>query len=217
MNPARGIFTLYVGRMFLVRFIGLLLFFVILLQMLDLLNRSADILAPEGAGAESLIRYIQLRTPQIISQFTPFAALLGIVVTLAGLSHTSEITIMRAAGMSIHRVLFPFGFIAALIAASQFIFHETVTVKSSQELEYWAANDYALDLPEDAGTRTNINMQFDGETVSADSAARFGDVVLLSDVLIYDYDENELASRVITAGAARYENDIWRLVQCENL
>ncbi len=97
MNYARNILTNYVGRMFFVRFIGLLIFFVIILQMLDLLNRSSDILSPEGAGMPSVLRYISLRTPQIISQFTPFAALLGVVLTLAGLSHTSEITVMRAA------------------------------------------------------------------------------------------------------------------------
>ena len=90
MNPARGVFTFYVGRMFLLRFLGLLIFFVIILQMLDLLNRSSDIMAAEGANASSLLRYIMLRAPMIASQFTPFAALLGIVMTLAGLSHTSE-------------------------------------------------------------------------------------------------------------------------------
>ncbi len=211
MNPARGIFTLYVGRMFLVRFVGFLLFFVIILQMLDLLNRSSDILAVEGATAEQLIRYVSLRAPQIVSQFVPFAALLGIVITLAGLSHTSEITVMRAAGMSVHRVLFPFGFVCAIVGLAHFLFFETVTVRSSQALDYWAANDYALNLPEDAGTRTNIRINYDNEYINADSAARFGNAVLLSDVTIYDVDENGLASKVIEARAARHEEGIWRL------
>ena len=77
----------------------------------------------EGAGGASLIRYILLRAPMIASQFTPFAALLGIVLTLAGLSHSSEITVMRAAGMSIYRVLSPIGFVCALIAIAHFALH----------------------------------------------------------------------------------------------
>ncbi len=217
MNAARGVFTLYVGRMFLIRFLGLLLFFTILLQMLDLLNESTEILAPQGAGADEIIRYIKLRTPQIISQFTPFAALLGIVVTLAGLSHTSEITIMRGAGMSVHSVLFPFGFVCALVALAHFTFHELVTVKSSEELDYWVANDYALDLPEDAGTRTNIWLQFDGEFISAESAARFGEAVLLRDVRIYDFDTPGLISNYIQARAARHEDGVWRLFGVKRL
>ncbi len=211
MNAAQGIFTLYAGRLFLIRFIGFLLFFVIIMQMLDLLNRSSDILAADGATADSLIRYVRLRAPEILAQFTPFAALLGIVVTLAGLSHTSEITVMRAAGMSAHRVLLPLGFVCVIISVAHFIFFETVTIKSSDALDYWAANDYALNLPEDTGTRTNIRINFDNEYISAHSAARFGDAVLLSDVTIYDLDENGLASKVIEARAARHEDGIWRL------
>lgn len=211
MNPAKGLFTLYVGRMFFIRFIGLLLFFVIVLQMLDLLNSSSDILAADGATADSLIRYVRLRAPEIASQFTPFAALLGVVATLAGLSHTSEITVMRAAGMSVHRVLFPFGLVCGFIAFAHFIFHETVAVKSMEALDYWTANDYALDLPEDTGTRTGIRINFDGEFVDAQSAARFGDAVVLSDVTIYGFNDIGLTSQVVEARAARHEDGVWRL------
>lgn len=211
MNPASSIFTFYVGRMFLIRFVALLLFFVIILQMLDMLNQSSDILAVDGAGRAEIIRYISLRAPQIVSQFTPFAALLGIVLTLAGLSHTSEITVMRAAGLSIHRVLFPLGFVCALIAVFHFIFHETVTVKTSEKLDYWEVNEFALDLPPESGTRTDIRINFDNEFISADSAARFGDAILLTDVTIYDFDQNNLIARVIEARAARHEAGAWRL------
>ena len=217
MNPTRGVFTFYLGRMFIIRFLGLLIFFVVLLQILDVLNESADILAPDGAGVASLLRYIKLRAPEIISQFTPFAALLGIVITLAGLSHTSEITIMRAAGMSVHRVLFPIGFVCAIIATAHFAFHELVTVKSADALDYWAANDYALNLPQDAGTRTNIRVNYDNEFIEAESAARYGDAVLLRNVIIYDFDENGLATRVIEARTARHEDGVWKLFGVKTL
>lgn len=206
------IFTLYAGRIFLVRFAGLLVFFVIILQMLDLLNKSSDILAVDGAGGGELWRYIRLRAPQIVSQFTPFAALLGIVLTLAGLSHTSEITIMRAAGMSVNRVLAPFGFMCALIAVTHFIFHETVTVKTSEALDYWEANNYALDLPIDRETRTNIWLVYDGEIINAESAERSGDVATMRDITIYDVDENGVTQNYIEARTARHQDGVWRLL-----
>jgi len=217
MTPRQGTFTLYVGRMFAIRFFGLILFFVIVLQMLDLLNRSSDILAADSATAESLFRYVRLRAPEIVSQFTPFAALIGIVLTLAGLSHTSEITVMRAAGMSAHRVLFPFGFICALVALAHFTFHETVTVQSAEALDYWEANDYALDLPEDTGTRTNIRVSHDGEFIQAESAARYGDAVVLSDLTIYGFDDGGKTSQAILARAARHEDGVWRLFGVKSL
>lgn len=211
MNPASGVFTIYMGKMFLVRFLGLLAFFVIILQMLDLLNRSSDIMAADGASIQSIFRYISLRAPQIASQFTPFAALLGIVITLAGLSHTSEITIMRAAGMSVHRVLFPLGFVCAIIAVGHFTFNELVTVKASEKLDYWAVNDYAVGLPPESGTRTDIRVRFDDEFIYAASAARFDDAVVLNGVRINTFDANRLTSKVIEALRARYEDGAWTL------
>ncbi|MEM9013630.1 MAG: LPS export ABC transporter permease LptG [Pseudomonadota bacterium] len=211
MNQANGVFVWYVGRLFLIRFLGLLAFFVIILQMLDLLNRSESILAPDGAGFESILRYISLRAPQIASQFTPFAALLGIVLTLAGLNHTSEITIMRAAGMSVHRVLFPLGFVCGLIAFAHFLFHEFITVQSVEKLDYWEVNDYALDLPPESDTRTDVWINFDNEFIHAESAARFGDAIVLNDVTIKTFDENGLTARIVEALRARYDEAGWRL------
>lgn len=205
------VFTLYAGRMFLVRFSGLLIFFVIILQMLDLLNKSSDILEVNGAGGAELLRYISLRAPQIVSQFTPFAALLAVVLTLAGLSHTSEITVMRAAGMSVNRVLKPFGVMCAFIVAAHFVFHETITVKSFEALDYWEANDFALDLPEDQETRTNIRLKFDGEFINAESAVKTSDLVLMRDLTIYTVDDRGVAKGGIEARSARYENGVWRL------
>lgn len=211
MNTMRGVFTFYVGRLFLIRFAALLVFFVVILQMLDLLNRTDDLMAVEGADISSIFRYISLQAPQLIRQFTPFAALLAIVLTLAGLSHTSEITIMRAAGLSVHRVLAPLGIVCALIALAHFVFNETVAVKAAEKLDYWAVNDYSLDLEPESEARTDIRLTFDDEFISAASAARFGDAILLTDVTIYSFDDSELVSRVTRARAARHVEGAWRL------
>jgi len=211
MTSVRGVFVFYVGRLFLIRFFGLLVFFVVILQMLDLLNRSDDLMAVEGAGVASIARYISLQAPQLIRQFTPFAALLAIVLTLAGLSHTSEITIMRAAGLSVHRVLAPLGIVCALIAGAHFAFNETVAVRAAERLDYWAVNDYALDLEPESETRTDIRINFDDEFISAASAARFGEAILLTDVTIVSFDSNQLISRLTRARAARHIEGAWRL------
>lgn len=207
-----GAFTRYVGRLFVVRFVGLLLFFVIVLQMLDLLNRSEAISAAAGAGPESIARYISLRAPQIASQFTPFAALLAIVVTLSSLNLSSEIVVMRAAGMSIHRVLRPIGAACLVIALAHFVFHESVVVPRTAELEYWEANKFEVGLKHDASTRTNLKLLLDGEIVSAASAARTSEGVRLSNVMVYELDAAGLAQRVIEARAALFGEGGWRLI-----
>jgi len=210
-----GAFTRYVGRQFIVRFIGLLLFFVIVLQMLDLLNRSEAITAAAGAGADSIVRYISLRAPQIASQFTPFAALLAIVVTLSTLNLSSEIVVMRAAGMSIHRVLRPIGVACLATAVIHFIFHEAVVVDAAAELEYWEANKFEVGLKHDATTRTNLRLLLDDEIVSAASAARTNEGVRLSNIVIYDLDAGGLAQSIIEARAALFGDGGWRLIDAK--
>lgn len=211
MSDVDGVFTRYVGRLFAIRFLGLLAFFVVVLQMLDLLNRSEAIMAADGATTRSIVRYVLLRSPQIVSQFAPFAALLAIVVTLSALNLSSEIVIMRAAGMSVHRVLAPIGLACLAIAVAHFLFHELVVVRAAERLAYWEANDFAVDLVHDAATRTNIRVAYEGEIVSAASAARTADGARLSGVVIYDLDDHGLARSVTEARSATFGADGWRL------
>lgn len=216
MTDFSGIFTHYVGRQFLVRFAGLLAFFVVILQMLDLLNNSDTILAADGAGISSIINYIGLRAPQIASQFAPFAALLAIVITLAVLNLTSEITVMRSAGLSVHRVLFPIGFFCLIISIFHFAFHELVVVGSTEKLSYWEANEYAVDLPPDQGTRTNVRLNFGEEFIHAGSAARIGETVRLNNVTINQLGDDGLIANVIEANSALFINEAWQLFGVEN-
>jgi len=211
MKTVDSVFLAYVGRQFFFRFIGLLAFFVILLQMLDLLNKSSDIMEPAGAGWHSVLEYISLRSPQIASQFAPFAALLAIVVTLSVMNMRSEITIMRAAGMSIHRVLFPIGIVCAASAVAHFVFHETLVVNASEELAYWEANDYAPNLPPDAGTRTDVRLAYENEFIHAGSAARVGADVWLNNVTINLLSPTGLIEGEMSARAARFQSGQWRL------
>jgi lipopolysaccharide export system permease protein len=211
MKALDGVFIRYVGRQFLVRFLGLLAFFVIVLQMLDLLNKSQDIMAPEGAGWRSVADYVWLRAPQIASQFAPFAALLAVVVTLSMLNIKNEITVMRASGMSVHRVLFPIGCVCGAMAFAHFIFHETVVIDSTEKLAYWEANDFAVDLPPDTGTRTNVRVSHENEFIHAGSAARVNDGVWLNNLTISRLTPGGLIEGETEARAARYQEGRWRL------
>ncbi|MEM9171039.1 MAG: LptF/LptG family permease, partial [Pseudomonadota bacterium] len=151
-------------------------------------------------------------TPQIASQFAPFAALLSIVVTLSTMNHTSEITIMRAAGMSVNRVLAPIGVVCGIVALAHFAFNEFVVVGATERFAYWEANGYAVDLPPDQGTRTDVRIIVDDEQIRAGSAARLGEAVRLNRVVINKVGEDGLIRGVVEAGGAEFLNGRWRLL-----
>lgn len=52
------------------------------------------------------LQYIGYRSPQFLVQFIPTGALLGAVVGLGLLANKSELVVMRAAGVSIYRIVF---------------------------------------------------------------------------------------------------------------
>lgn len=212
MRTIANVFVAYVGRQFFVGFAGLLAFFVIILQMLDLLNKSDLILAPAGAGWNSIWRYVLLRSPEIASQFAPFAALLAIVLTLSQLNLRSEITVMRSAGMSVNRILTPIGVVCAAIALAHFTFQELVVVRAAERLAYWEANEFAVSLPPDTGTRTNVRLVFGDEIIHAASAARVGDRVVLHNVRISERDEVGLVRGQIQARTAEFSGGAWTLL-----
>lgn len=206
------ILTWYVGRQFLIRFAGLLIFFVVILQMLDLLNKSSDIIEKAGGGWASVAEYVGLRAPQIANQFTPFAALLAIVLTLSELNLRSEITVMRSAGLSVNRVLAPIAVMCAGVALAHFLFQEFVVVRASQQLAYWEANDYAPNLKPDDGSRTDVRLAYGGEYIYAGSASRDADVVRLRDVTITKVDADGQVTGKIEAERAEYKAGGWALI-----
>lgn len=206
-----GVFVHYVGRMFATRFLGLLIFFIVILQMLDLLNNSADIYAAPGADWRSIVGYIAYRSPQIASQFTPFAALLAVVATLAALNQRSEITIMRSAGLSGQRVLQPIGVVCVLVALIHFGFQEAVVVPATEKLAYWEANAYAVDLPPQTETRSDVSFANGDEFITAASAGRENGRTHLDDVVIYRLSADGLAESIDKADHAIYSAGGWML------
>src|SRR3546814_11657400 len=74
--------ALYVGRLFLVRSFSILFALVLILQTLDLLGESGQILAVAGNSDSDVWRYVGMRLPQIIETFLPFSVLLGTILTM---------------------------------------------------------------------------------------------------------------------------------------
>ena len=89
--PSRQV-SWYMVRLFLTRTLAVLAMLVVVLQMLDLLGNSGDILAYPGNGDAQLWHYVGLRAPQIVARFLPFSVLLGTLIMLA-VRFTAEATL----------------------------------------------------------------------------------------------------------------------------
>lgn len=201
----------YMVKMHLSRFFGILVGLTVVLQMLDLLATADNIMAAEGATWVSIVSYISMRTPQLISQFAPFAALLATLLTLATLNQSSEVTVMKASGLSAHRILLPLGIASLLIGISHFIFNETIVTDANRDLQYWEANDYAVDLPTNSNLAGRTWVREGNSVVLVESVSTVRNRVILDRVSIFERDELGRVQAMVKADFAWFQNNKWTL------
>lgn len=219
LAPRRPILVDRLIRLFFVRWLLVLVVIVGVLQVLDLLNRSDELLAPSGATGASVWRYFELRWPQLASQFSPFAALLAVLTVLSGLSSSNEVTAMRAGGLSAMRVIAPFLLAGGLLSVAHFTFHELVAAPAAARLTVWEDTDYDPDFAltgEISDLASSAFVAESGLILKAGLAVRQGERATLEDVTLYER-VNGLFSRVTFAARGAVGPEGYRLYGARSL
>jgi lipopolysaccharide export system permease protein len=207
--PSRTL-TVYLARLFVTRILAVLLMLTLVLQMLDLLGTSGDILAYKGNGQAQLLYYVSLRIPQLIARFLPYSVLLATIITLATLNQNSEVISMKAAGLSAHQVLAPLVAAALGISAVSFVFNERVVTHATAALNAWEAVDYGP-IPETSAARNNVYLAEGRDILLAGNVAGAGDAMVMTQVTYYRRDANGVIVEQLRAPRATYANPGWRL------
>ena len=206
--PSRTV-AIYTARLFLVRTFAILFALVLVLQALDLLSETGDILSTPGNGQAQIWTYVSLRTPQIIARFLPFSVLLGTILTLITMNQNSEVIALKAAGLSAHQVLAPLIVASLGVAAVSFVFNERIVARATATLTQWQKVDYAA-LPIDRGDRSNVWVRDGDDLIEVDQIRGRGDAALLGGVSVYDRDGGNLRA-ILTARRGVRSGDGWRL------
>lgn len=107
--------ALYVAWQF---FIGIITaFFVItsVIMLVDFVELSRTVGSSNDIGIGTIITLTILKAPQLIEQTLPFVVLFGVMSALYKLNRSSELIVMRAAGMSAWKFLLPGIMVAGLL------------------------------------------------------------------------------------------------------
>lgn len=206
--PSRTI-SWYMARMFLLRSLAVLLALALVLQTLDLLGESDNVLAHKGNGGAELWTYLSLRLPQIIAFLLPFSILLGTLITLATLNQNSEVISMKAAGLSAHQVLAPLIVAAFGVALVSFAFNDRIVSRASATLDRWQRADYGP-IPAERIGADNVWVRDGDNLIHAGSVAGRGSATRLSNVTIYNRSGGALLA-IVRAPAAVPGADGWLL------
>jgi lipopolysaccharide export system permease protein len=207
--PSRTL-TLYLARLFITRILAVLVMLVMVLQTLDLLGKSGDILAYPGNGEAELWHYISLRFPQLIAQFLPYSVLLATLLTFWPLNQNSEVIAMRAAGLSAHQVLAPLVLTAMIVAGVSFAFNERVLTRASATLKAWSDAEYGP-IPEDSGVRSNVYFADGSDILTAQTMRGAGDAIVMEGVTFYHRDSRGMITEQYRSSRAEFAAPGWRL------
>jgi len=203
---AEGVFSLsaYLTRMMTVRTAAAAAALMGLLQLIDLLERTSDILA--RGGPIGILRYMVLRLPYMFGEVAPFAVLAGAIFTFSQLARNSELVVMRISGMSLFEIFRRTLPVALSVAALDLVVADQVTPRAQQALASW----WSATAPGQAQKAPTPRwFHIDGNIVRVEGATQDGRT--LRGVSIYERDASQALSRRITAQRAISETGGWRL------
>ena len=135
---ARGRFPLildeYVLREFLSTFGLVLVTFVLLMLLFTFFELLGDIIR-NHSPLLLVGEYLLNLTPSMIYTITPLSVLIAVLVVFGVLNRSSELTAMKATGISLYRIVLPVLVIACVLATSLFLFDELYLPKANRRQE----------------------------------------------------------------------------------
>lgn len=115
--------------MVLVAFLGLFAFF-------DFVNE-LDNIGKDGYQIHHALAYVAMIVPGRVYELLPVAVLIGSLYALTTLARHSEITVMRAAGLSTTAMLWMLGLIGCVPVALTFLFGEYIAPPAESAAQQW--------------------------------------------------------------------------------
>lgn len=109
--------------------------FIAIYLVVDFLERIGKF-SRAGVPLESTLAYFICKTPEIITQTTPMAVLMGTMLAIGSLSKNSEITAMRSSGISLVQIGRPLIGAAAAISLVLLAMQEFVVPRANEKVRY---------------------------------------------------------------------------------
>ena len=119
-------------KVFFLSLSGLILIYVVVLFF-----QKVDTFIKHQAPFLLIFEYLLYKVPEVVFQWTlPYAVLLSTLLTLGTFSRHSEITAMKAGGVSLYRITIPLFIIALFISLISFIGNEYLVPLTNQKTRY---------------------------------------------------------------------------------
>ncbi|MGL5938440.1 MAG: LptF/LptG family permease, partial [Phocaeicola sp.] len=192
---------LFIVKSFLMLFVGTF-FICLFIFMMQFLWRYVDELIGKGLEISILAEFFFYSGLTLIPLSLPLAILLAALMTFGNFGERYELLAMKAAGISLLRILLPLLFFCSFITLTSFYFQNVIAPKA--QLKLWTLlvsmkhTAPELDIPE--GVFYN---EITGRNIYVKKKDR--ETGILKDVLIYDLSEGFDNTRIIWATEGKLE------------
>lgn len=156
-----------------------------------------------------IFEYLLLKVPDVIFQRTlPYAVLLATLLTLGALSRHSEITAMKAGGVSLYRITFPLLFIAFLFSICSFLGNEYLVPYANQRTQYLL--DVKVQKDDSLGFFKNNKIWYRTDPYILNIQLLDSQKKVLEGLTLYQFDNRFRCIQRIDAREAKWIDGKWK-------
>jgi lipopolysaccharide export system permease protein len=199
------ILDLYIARVVLYQTTVVVAVLVGLFMFITFIEQIGE-LGTGSYGALDAIQFTVLSIPRILYEVFPMSALLGSILGLSSLAVDSELVVIRAAGVSVVRLIGSVLKIGAVLAVAAMLIGELVTPWSETE----AQRGRAEALQQDISQQTDFGLWMRDRMTYVNVGEVLPDLSLLN-VRIFEFDDEGRLRSLVYADEGEYQNQRWRL------
>jgi LPS export ABC transporter permease LptG/LPS export ABC transporter permease LptF len=156
-----------------------------------------------------LFKYLYYEQPQILGYIIPVAILITTLLTIAIMTKNNEITAMKAAGISIFRIIRPLIIIGLVASALNFFLHEDVIPEANRQTKKIWEIDVNKNVPKGLSTQNQIWYRAEGNKIF-NIKLMIGDVNTMFGVTIFEFDKQFAIQQIFVADSAKWnEKGFW--------
>jgi lipopolysaccharide export system permease protein len=203
-----GILAKYFCKEFFKFFIFCHLIFLTIFLAIDFIQK-IDNFIEANAAKSAMLAYFLYKTPFIIVQMVPVAALISVIVTFSLMKKNNEITALKASGVSVFRLSLPVMVASACLAIAVFLFSEFIVPYASSKSEgIW---NKEVKKREQKRFYGRGHIWYRGDNAIYWIRHFDGKLKVMNEITFYFFDDSFHLIKRIEARRAIWTGDTWRI------
>lgn len=192
-------------KVFCLSLTGLIFIYVVVLFF-----QKVDLFIKHQASFWLIFEYLLYKIPEVIFQWTlPYAVLVATLLTLGTFSRHSEITAMKAGGVSLYRITIPLFIIALFVSFFSFLGNEYIVPLSNQKTRTLLS--VKVRKEEQTSLFKNYKIWYHGDRGIFNIQLLDSKEKVLKGLTLYQFDDQFRCTQRIDAREAKWMDGKWKL------